>query len=633
MQNVHTFAQVFAERLLVVPDYQRGYSWGQRQWDDFIEDFEAMPEGRDHYTGTIVLHAQEGQQRMDASGQALGVQHVVDGQQRLTTLVVLLDQLRRQLEAQGRAELAAGIETRFIRTKDINGEDLPKLRLNEDLRDLFERRVLGSGGGAITLVSEQRLVGVRDHFAEYFEGQRSARGEGYAAWLVGLYQKLSQRLKVTLFHVGDSAEVGLVFEVMNNRGKPLSELEKVKNYLLYSAAKLDLTGHDLDEEVNDAWSTVLRNLMSADLVRARDEDQLLRTHWLVAYDWKAKSWSGSRTVKQRFDVRRWPAEDHRALLHDLRAYVRSLGEVSLAFRDAQNPQHTDAFATFANDPETRQRVRDVSVRLHRVNVVAPFLPLLVAARQVAPEDATGYLDLVDACETVAFLAYRVAGKRSNTGQSWLLKEGHRLWRGDLTVAEAAELVRGIARWYCPPQTFERFFALDPNEPTDFYHWSIKYFLYEWETELGRRERKRVDVPWKQVLAAPKETSIEHILPQTPKDDYWTGRFPVADIALLTHDLGNLCLTEDNSSYSNKPFPQKLGHAGAGFPCYAKSRFFQERALARWEDWTPDAVRQRREEMVAWARERWRVGQAEPVMDEEALAEEEAREEDTDLSGL
>lgn len=626
MQDVHTFAQVFAERLLVVPDYQRGYSWEKRQWDDFLEDVDAMPEGRDHYTGTIVLHAQEGRAPMDAGGQALSVHHVVDGQQRLTTLVVLFDQLRRQLEAEGRTKLAEGIEIRFVRTKDINGEDLPKLRLNADLRELFERRVLGSGGGAITLVSERRLIGVRDHFAAYFVGQREERGEAYAEWLVRLYQKLSQRLKVTLFHVGDSSEVGLVFEVMNNRGKPLSELEKVKNYLLYSAAKLDLTGHDLDDEVNAAWSKVLRNLMSADLVRARDEDQLLRTHWLVAYDWKTRTWNGSQSIKERFDVRRWPATDHRALLHDLRSYVRTLGDVSLAFRDAQNPEHTDAFATFSNDPGARQRVRDASVRLHRMNVIAPFLPLLVAARRVAPEDAAGYLALVDGCEAVAFLAYRVAEKRSNTGESWLLKLAHRLWNGEVSVAGAAQEVRGIARYYCPPQTFERFFALDPKEPTDFYHWAIKYFLYEWETELGRRERKRVDVPWKQVVLAPKETSIEHILPQTPTDAYWTERFPDAsERALLTHDLGNLCLTEDNSSYSNKAFPRKLGHAGADFPCYARSRFFQERALARWKDWTPEAVKQRREEMVLWARERWHVGQAEHVVDEEALAEEDALE--------
>jgi hypothetical protein len=56
-------------------------------------------------------------------------------------------------------------------------------------------------------------------------------------------------------------------------------------------------------------------------------------------------------------------------------------------------------------------------------------------------------------------------------------------------------------------------------------------------------------------------TIEHILPQTPKKEYWRERFDKSDQKLLIHDLGNLALTKDNSSYSNKPFPDKKGKAG------------------------------------------------------------------------
>ncbi len=46
MNNTSTFAQVFNERLLVIPDYQRGYSWEERQWNDFLEDLEMLPSDR-----------------------------------------------------------------------------------------------------------------------------------------------------------------------------------------------------------------------------------------------------------------------------------------------------------------------------------------------------------------------------------------------------------------------------------------------------------------------------------------------------------------------------------------------------------------------------------------------------------
>ena len=56
MKNVPNIEELFSGRLFVVPDYQRGYAWESRQWDEFIEDIELLPSGKDHFTGTIVLH-------------------------------------------------------------------------------------------------------------------------------------------------------------------------------------------------------------------------------------------------------------------------------------------------------------------------------------------------------------------------------------------------------------------------------------------------------------------------------------------------------------------------------------------------------------------------------------------------
>ena len=61
--------------------------------------------------------------------------------------------------------------------------------------------------------------------------------------------------------------------------------------------------------------------------------------------------------------------------------------------------------------------------------------------------------------------------------------------------------------------------------------------------------------------------------------------------------GNLSLTKDNSSYSNKPFPDKKGKAGIGKPCYAESPFFMERELATVRDWNPTAVVARRKRLI------------------------------------
>lgn len=138
---------------------------------------------------------------------------------------------------------------------------------------------------------------------------------------------------------------------------------------------------------------------------------------------------------------------------------------------------------------------------------------------------------------------------------------------------------------------------------DWYHWAgLKYFLYEYEEHLaGRRE---VRLPWDRVEK--RQNSIEHILPQTPTDEYWTSRFDDEQRARLTHDLGNLCLTYDNSSYGNKPFPAKRGGPETNRPCYWTSVLYQEQELAKLDEWNPEELLKRRRAMVDWALRRWHV---------------------------
>src|SRR5262245_66674514 len=114
-----------------------------------------------------------------------------------------------------------------------------------------------------------------------------------------------------------------MFETLNNRGKPLTELEKVKNYLLYLATKLDLPDHDLAIRVNGAWANILQRLMAAGLTQPDDEDRLLRAHWLMAYDPVARNWGGTRSIKERFRLSA-DRTTHAALLDELVPYTRTL---------------------------------------------------------------------------------------------------------------------------------------------------------------------------------------------------------------------------------------------------------------------------------------------------------------------
>lgn len=138
--------------------------------------------------------------------------------------------------------------------------------------------------------------------------------------------------------------------------------------------------------------------------------------------------------------------------------------------------------------------------------------------------------------------------------------------------------------------------------------------------------KAVLLSWEKVEQRDLAKTIEHILPQTPTDEYWQARFTSEEVDRLLHDLGNLVLTEDNSSYLNHSFDRKRGATGTRKPngdlvaCYANSILFQERALAAVPEWTPVAISQRRTDLLTWARQRWHV-------DEVAVAEGVATEDE------
>jgi hypothetical protein len=335
VNNVFTIEKLFADRVFRVPDYQRGYAWEEQQLAEFIEDVELLPAGRDHYTGTVVLHDREGQETscLDEEGKHYTVSDLVDGQQRLTTIVLLLDAVRREMvRIESLAKLADGIRKSYVEVRDQAGQPMHKLVLNRDCRDYFARNVLGDQPGpeGPSIQSHRRLTAARDFFAGYLADQRKKLGAGYECWLRGLRTKVVQHLKVTLYTVEDQAEVGVIFEVLNNRGKPLSELEKVKNYLLFLASKLNMPQHQLAGEVNRAWTHVFERLMQADLTSPDAEDQLLRSHWLMAYDHLRKNWDGSKSIKARFNLRPKEKPSQTMSAEEIVAAAKALPESELA---------------------------------------------------------------------------------------------------------------------------------------------------------------------------------------------------------------------------------------------------------------------------------------------------------------
>ena len=606
MNDTLSLQALFNNRIFKVPDYQRGYAWEEQQVGEFLDDLALLDSSRRHYTGTVVLYQPAGAKEIDDNEGAHYVEvDVVDGQQRLTTTVLLINEISRALSGYpDSSTLALGVRRRYVEVKDINGLPLHKLSLNRDTDGFFKTNVLPGepqdlAGPAV--VSAQRLLDARKQIADYLdeaEGDRANREQ----WLRELLTKITMRLHFNLYEVDRESEVGVIFEVMNDRGKPLTDLEKVKNYLLYAASALHVTDHNrehLARAVNEAWAYILTQLMGADLGSPASENQMLRAHWLMEYDPQSQNWDGSKSIRNRFDLRK---ENHDQLLGELHDYVRGLRNSCVSFCDALRPNRGGAFSAFSEP--VRSQVVIWNRKLTRIGVTATFLPLLMAVRKRWHSEPGKYLEFLKICEVFAFRTYRIGKYYANYRQPAMFRLAHNAALGRL---DFDAVVREIKHNYGSRESRLAFDAFtDLKTPRGWYRRAgINYFLYEYEAHLAAAQGGSPKVEWSEVES---RDTIEHILPQYIGDQpYWQKRFNGDTHEEYKHDIGNLTLTKGNSSLGNKSFTEKKGTKDTKAYCYANSLLLVEREIAdKWNDWSVEAINKRRAMLLGWAKQRWYV---------------------------
>ena len=144
--------------------------------------------------------------RMDTAGKSHDTVSIVDGQQRLTTVVILLDGICRSLStlSEEAKTLALGIRTNFIATTEVNGQPLHKLTLNGDASLFFENTILSETPSVEgpTITSERRLLAAKKTVHEYLSLHPIVDKKERAKWLQALYMKVSTQLRFSLYEVG-----------------------------------------------------------------------------------------------------------------------------------------------------------------------------------------------------------------------------------------------------------------------------------------------------------------------------------------------------------------------------------------------------------------------------------------------
>lgn len=575
-----TLTQLFTEGIYEVPIYQRQYAWRNEQLKDIWDDLKELGAARSvgaskHYTGTIVVKRVG---EVSKFGKTFTRFALVDGQQRLSTLVILLFCLAERLDELGDEE--GRLTARNIQNDYVSDESTRagKLRLNGD-DDAFYRDVVlkpaqfAMVGRTPRTGSEKRLAAAKAFFVEQL------RQEPIEA-LQSVLGRVTNRLLFIRYEVGDELEAGVAFEVINDRGRPLTQVDKIKNYLIYIALKAGDV--DLGRLIRDAWGELFRNLM--DIERFEEEDYFLRYHWIM--------YRGEYETEKLADVHRrvkeWVRLGDRDALTAVRHYVRSLQEASLVFRELNDPNL--GLGDLTETALTALR------SLHCLRTLATFMPLLMASRVVF-RGGDRFGEIARLCESFSVRAYKINNRRTDTKFAEFSRLAHATFRrrGEAAAGLEAQYqevvgrIKEAIRQYGADEEVRRNLT-QPNVLLEPYE--ARYLLYQ--LECGKCG-KEAPPEWDEVE---RRAQIEHIWPNKPRgSETWD------DMQRKAHEtsryrLGNLTLTFWNQELSNRDFSEKR-------PMYRDSNLRLQRELADSESWGPDEIDRRTGELIEMIMDRWK----------------------------
>ena len=432
---------------------------------------------------------------------------------------------------------------------------------------------------------------------------------------------------LNVFHIDEEVDVHVAFETMNNRGLQLSNLELLKNRLIYLTTKLGESQSNIEmtrKNINDCWKTVYY-FLGKNPKKSLNDDYLLFVHFVIYFGPKALEItpklfeSGFHLVhnheyykdyllEQEFNVKRIYAErsEDRLTSTALLNYSLDLKKVAENFYALSFPQ----------DSKYSEDVKLWLERLKRLRGVSHSREVMIATLFFLPQfkDESARLKFLELIEKYFFICYLLPYNFLRKNKFIIIAEEmvklvtKKTCLDDFTKILESEL----DKWQKNPDF--KVAILDGFGESAYYSWKdVKYFLFEYELNLKIKSKRKTDkIVWDDFLEndfGEDHASVEHILPQTTTFQYWKDALQGLDSKKskkLKNSLGNLVAISlpRNSSLRNKPFPDKKGNkdlkTGYLFGSYS------ENEIALSNDWGPREILERGIRLLEFLELRWSI---------------------------
>ncbi len=550
------------EKQYLVPLYQRTYAWQRPQleqlWTDILAQAEALgdaPTSPGHFVGSLVLAPA-------TATIAGGVQRwlVVDGQQRLTTLMLALAALRDHIRDENTRE-AERIHRQWLVNEYQSGNDHYKLLPTQTDRPAF----------MACIAEDHKPTGGNVAAAyRFFLGQIAAADDPEDPDdLRRVEQAIVRRLDVVSVTAEQDDNVHRIFESLNNTGMALSLGDLLRNHLFML---LPTRAEDVYSKVWGPMQDVLgtehvETLAYLDLV-LRGQPELRRSDTYLAQ-------------QKRF----------RPIAHDEAAVEAEIVELARRARHLHAILRPEALAEPAD--------RNIGNALRRLatwggEAVYPVLMVLLDRRETgraAPDEAETAMLYLE-----SYLVRRMLCGRTASGINRALAQAA------LDAAEAVDAAEALREFLSQPRRYWP----DDDQLTE----SIQTLNFYWVGRASQRLfvlRRLEESYGHKELIDWDETSvqIEHVLPQTPtpewlallEPDVEPGEAPADLHQRVVHLLGNLTLTGYNPDLSNKPFPEKRA-------LLQISRFSMTVEIAQQPSWGLAQIQERGAALAARAADVW-----------------------------
>lgn len=575
MENgLKTIKELFdGTKIFKVPMYQRAYSWTEKQLSDFIEDIKNQKVDRTYFLGTILLEKAENE------GDFRGID-IVDGQQRMTTMVVfmkvLLDLLKKNEQ-----------DIEILEETYIKYKNRFKLKLQDEDAEFFQTYILGDTQNPEILIrrpSQQKLLFAKEYFASKLSGYSLSQ-------LLEIKEKVN-KTKLLTYSVEDNAEATLIFETTNDRGKALTNLEKIKSFLMYKCYIASEESVDILKSIYKRFSDIYNVIESIDI---DNEDNILQYHFV-----SCESWSIKRDYQEY--VQRIKNHINQLLLDKKDAAV-------VKYIENYTTKLREAFYTI-NEIQKESKIRSLRevFLLERLGVT--FYPIIIKAYQFDnTEQKKDFEDIVKLIEIFSFRVLGMKTKRASDLDSAiniLVRE----FKGDFKLLRL-QLVEKILE-YCNDSKFK-----EKLNSTDFYNefQSDRVYLF-WKYENYLRELNGYS-PMSEEEYSSKDKrfqlTIEHVAPQNPEED--KNRIITTENCKFTnyhsdefketylHCIGNLTFDprSANSSKGRKSIEEKNSKYFRRAPFMTQNEMedFLENSY-----WNENSISKRKDKIIDFALRMW-----------------------------